>query len=225
MADESAKVDAYIENSPEFARPILQRLRKAVHRGCPKVEEVIKWGCPYFSHHGLMCGMAAFKGHVGFGFWRAKELDDPAGLFLTGTGAKASMCSAKFLSLKEVPTQKVLVDYIRRAKALNELAAEEKKQSKQAASKSKKKSSPTKKATGSRSKRKPVVVPKVPAELAVELKRNSAARKFYDSLAPGQKRDYLEWIIAAKRATTKTKRIETMISQLAEGKRLNWKYE
>ncbi|MGA7992112.1 MAG: DUF1801 domain-containing protein [Thermoanaerobaculia bacterium] len=65
------RVDAYIAHATQFARPILRRLRAAVHAGCPKGEETLKWGMPFFTLDGRnLCFMAAFKAHAGFGFWR-----------------------------------------------------------------------------------------------------------------------------------------------------------
>ena len=120
MAGSNKQVDQYIQDAPEFARPILEKIRKSFHKGCPDVEEAIKWGIPYFMHHGMLGGMAAFKKHVGFGFWRTNELPDPEQLFETGTGAKQSMCTAKVHDPKELPTQKILVEYVKRAAKLNE---------------------------------------------------------------------------------------------------------
>ena len=201
MANASKQVDDYIANAPDYAQPILKKIRTAFHKGCPGVEEAIKWGIPYFLHHGMLGGMAAFKKHVGFGFWRSSELDDPEQLFETGTGAKQSMCTAKVFDVKELPTQKVLVDYVKRAAKLNENGK------------------PTpKKASKNISTR-------VPADLADLLKKNKAAKTTYDALAPGQKRDYIEWITEAKRDATRQKRLKTTIEWLSEGKRRNWKYE
>ena len=61
MGTKDPRVDAYIEKSADFARPILSRLRKLVHQGCPQVEETIKWGAPFFMYRGVLCMMAAFK--------------------------------------------------------------------------------------------------------------------------------------------------------------------
>lgn len=36
------RVDAHIGTSAPFARPILTHIRKAVHAGCPDVEETMK---------------------------------------------------------------------------------------------------------------------------------------------------------------------------------------
>lgn len=206
MSGDSKRVDDYIGKAPNFAQPILEKLRKAVHKGCPEAVEEIKWGVPHFTHNGILCGMAFFKQHVSFGFWRSKELDDPAGLFETGTGKKASMCNAHFHSVKEVPTQKVLVDYVKRAARLN---AED--------SKAKKKSV--------KKKAKKKISVKVPVDLAALLKKNKRARETFENFAPSHKRDYVEWITEAKRETTRAKRLATTIEWLAEGKKRHWKYE
>ncbi|MEM9410128.1 MAG: YdeI/OmpD-associated family protein [Planctomycetota bacterium] len=195
------RVDQYIENSPEYAQPILSKIRKAFHKGCPEVEEAIKWGCPHFLHHGMLGGMASFKKHVSFGFWRSKELEDPEELFETGTGKKASMCNAHVHNLKELPTQKVLVDYVRRATILNQTSPSPKKAS-------------TKK-----------ISTEIPTDLADALKKNTKAKKTFESFAPSHKRDYIEWINEAKRKATREKRLATTIEWLSEGRRRNWKYE
>src|SRR6266516_3441575 len=70
MAKKDQRIDAYIAKSPEFARPILVRLRNLVHAGCPDVEETLKWGHPSFTYKGILCGIAAFKQHCTFGFWK-----------------------------------------------------------------------------------------------------------------------------------------------------------
>ncbi|MBW8884140.1 MAG: YdeI/OmpD-associated family protein [Planctomycetia bacterium] len=71
MGKKDLRVDAYIEKSADFAKPILKRLRKLIHAGCPQVEEAIKWGCPHFVHQGMLCSMATFKEHCTFGFWKS----------------------------------------------------------------------------------------------------------------------------------------------------------
>jgi len=69
------RVDAYIARQGEFARPILEHLRAAVHAACPEAEETMKWSMPHFVHKGeILAGMAAFKAHATFGFWRGKEV-------------------------------------------------------------------------------------------------------------------------------------------------------
>src|SRR5690349_21134759 len=61
MPTTDPRIDAYIAKSADFAKPILRHIRGLVHAGCPNVVETMKWSFPHFEHHGVMCGMAAFK--------------------------------------------------------------------------------------------------------------------------------------------------------------------
>ena len=70
MVTRDKRVDAYIENAAEFAQPILTELRARVHNSCPEVVETLKWRMPSFEYKGILCGMAAFKKHAVFGFWK-----------------------------------------------------------------------------------------------------------------------------------------------------------
>ena len=205
MAEPDPRVDAYIESAPAFARPLLERIRKAFHKGCPKVVETIKWGNPAFEHEGLLGSMGAFKKHVTYGFWRGKDLEDPEGLFKAVGGS--SMCASKPATLKELPTQAVLAGYVKRAAALNEALA--------AGTQSK----------GVTAKPKQRPAHRAPADLVAALKTNARAKATYDAFAPSHKREYVEWITEAKREATRQKRLATTIEWLAEGKRRNWKYE
>jgi uncharacterized protein YdeI (YjbR/CyaY-like superfamily) len=72
MPDTDPRVDAYIAKSADFARPILTHLRKVVHEAAPEIQETIKWRMPHFDYKGMVCGMAAFKEHCAFGFWKEK---------------------------------------------------------------------------------------------------------------------------------------------------------
>lgn len=74
MARKDARVDAYIERSADFAQPILRHLRDVVHAACPDVEETMKWSFPHFDYKGVMCSIAAFKGHCTLGFWSEREV-------------------------------------------------------------------------------------------------------------------------------------------------------
>src|SRR3954468_22615736 len=70
MPAKDKRVDAYIDQAPDFARPILTRIRETVHEACPECEETLKWGHPLFMYNGIMCGMAAFKEYCAFHFWK-----------------------------------------------------------------------------------------------------------------------------------------------------------
>ena len=110
MAKKDARVDAYIAESADFARPILRRLRKLVHQGCPGVVEEIKWGMPHFNYGGILCGMAAFKEHCAFGFWN-RALKIP--------GKEGAMGQFGCITaLSDLPGDAVILGYVRQAKEL-----------------------------------------------------------------------------------------------------------
>jgi uncharacterized protein YdeI (YjbR/CyaY-like superfamily) len=65
----------------------------------------------------------------------------------------------------------------------------------------------------------------VPADFRAELARAPRARGGFDALTPGRRREYLEWIVAAKRAETRQRRIARTLEQLSAGRSLHWKYQ
>lgn len=193
------RVDDYIAKSAEFARPILKHLRALVHEACPEAEETIKWSMPSFTHHGILCGMAAFKAHCTFGFWRRGLTDEIA---KTGVDADAAMGSlGRITSVKDLPSDKAMLGYIRKAAKLNEAGGP------------------------ARPKPKPKPALAVPADLAAALKKNAKAAKEFAGFSPSARREYIEWVTEAKRPETRQTRLKTTIQWVATGKRRNWKYE
>lgn len=57
----------------------------------------------------------------------------------------------------------------------------------------------------------------LPADLAVPLKKNKQAQKKFDALSFTNKKEYLEWVLTAKRADTRNKRILATIERLSQG--------
>jgi uncharacterized protein YdeI (YjbR/CyaY-like superfamily) len=111
------KVDAYIAKAAPFAQPILEYLRETVYKACPHAEEAIKWGMPIFETYGTnMCSMAAFKQYCSFGFWKGSLLEDKQGI-LDPESAMGSL--GKITSLKDLPSEKILISYLREADRLN----------------------------------------------------------------------------------------------------------
>jgi uncharacterized protein YdeI (YjbR/CyaY-like superfamily) len=201
MSDRTPEIDGYIARAPEYARPILTRLREAFHAGCPELEERLKWGMPSFEYKGLLGGMAAFKKHVTFGFWKSRLMEDFHRVF-TGE-PRASMMGARVESLAELPPKKVLVSYVKEAKRLNDEGVKEPK----------------------RARPKRTIRVAVPADLKAALARNAKAKAIFETFAPSHKRDYVEWLTEAKQAETRARRLRTALEWIAEGKRRNWKYE
>jgi uncharacterized protein YdeI (YjbR/CyaY-like superfamily) len=198
MGTRNARVDAYIAKSAEFARPILEHLREVVHAACPEVEEVMKWSFPNFEYKGLLCNMAAFKAHCAFGFWK-NELVVGDG----AAGEKAMGQFGKITKLSDLPSKKVLTGYIKKAMKLNDDGVK-------SPNRSKPKAAP-----------KPVVVPD---DLAAALRADDKARATFEKFPPSHQREYIEWITEAKTQATRTRRLETAVQWMAEGKPRNWKY-
>lgn len=192
------RVDAYIERAAPFAQPILAHVRALVHQACPRVEESIKWGMPHFSHAGaILCGMAGFKRHAAFGFRKHAQV--------VGEGEpREGMGSyGKIASLADLPPDPVLLAHIRRAVALNEDGG---------------KAPAVRKAVA-----KPP--PQAPADLVAALAQHPAAQATFDAFPPGCRREYIDWIVEARRPETRAKRLAQALEWMGAGKRRNWKYE
>ena len=59
----------------------------------------------------------------------------------------------------------------------------------------------------------------VPSELQQLFNKNKPAATFFESLAFTHRREYVEWIVSAKRAETKARRLETTMEKLIAGKK------
>jgi hypothetical protein len=194
MAKRDPRIDAYIRSAQPFARPILKRLRAIVHEGCPECHETLKWSMPSFLYKGILCGMAAFKQHATFGFWKHQAVVGPK----PGRGMGSFGC---LTSVKDLPPKRTLLTLIRKAKQLNDEGV----------------GSPI----AARKKRPPLPVPHY---FRLALHKNAKARAAFEAFPPSHRRAYLEWIIEARRPETREKRIATTLAWLAQGKARNWKY-
>jgi uncharacterized protein YdeI (YjbR/CyaY-like superfamily) len=191
------RIDDYIAARAEFARPILEHLRSAVHAACPEVEETLKWGMPHFLYKGqMLAGMAAFKAHATFGFRRGKEVVGE-----TAAEREAMGQFGRLTSVDDLPKPEVLAQLIREAMALTDAG-----------------SKPARGKTA-----KPPV--EVPEELRRALDASPAATAAFDGFSESCRREYAQWVSEAKRQETRDKRVAQAVEWIAQGKRRNWKYE
>jgi len=58
---------------------------------------------------------------------------------------------------------------------------------------------------------------RVPEDLEKALKKNKAARELYESLAYSHRKEYVEWIVTAKREETRAERVKGTIEKLQKG--------
>jgi uncharacterized protein YdeI (YjbR/CyaY-like superfamily) len=200
------RVDAYIAKSAEFARPILEHIRKLIHKACPGAQETMKWSFPVFDYNGaILCNMAGFKQHCSLGFWKAPLMKDPEGI-LHVKDRKAMGHFDRITSLTDLPSDKIMISYIKQAATLNE--ADSKGVIPKVA----------------RTKAAPKAELPIPPGLAAALKKNKAARQAFDGFPPSHRREYISWILEAKTEETRERRIEKALEQIEEKKSLNWKY-
>lgn len=199
MGKKDKRIDAYIAKAQPFAQPVLKHIRELVHKACPETEETMKWSFPHFDYKGsMMCSMAAFKQHAVFSFWKGSIMKDPDNV-LNSKDAMGHF--GRITGLKDLPPDKVVIKYIKEAAKLND--------------------------DGITIKARPVEKKKlvVPAYFTKELKKNKKALKTFDDFSYSHRKEYVEWITEAKTEETRTRRINTAIEWLAEGKGRHWKYE
>jgi uncharacterized protein YdeI (YjbR/CyaY-like superfamily) len=200
MGTKDPRVDAYIEKSAAFARPVLKRLRKVIHAGCPGVEETMKWSFPHFMYGGgILCSMAAFKEHCTFGFWKGSLMKS---LAATKKSDQTMGQYGRMTSLNDLPDDEIIVEQVREAAKLN--------------------ADGVKVARPKRAAKKPL---KAPAYFTAALKGNPKAFATFQNFRPSHQREYVEWVTEAKTEATRQKRLATAIEWLAEGKSRHWKYE
>jgi uncharacterized protein YdeI (YjbR/CyaY-like superfamily) len=158
----------------------------------------MKWSCPHFIYKGMLCSMAAFKEHCAFGFWKGSLIVDSGGSEVE----KAMGQFGRITALSDLPSRKVLKSYIKSAMKLNDEGVK----------------------APARSKPETPKEVVVPDDLARALGANKEALDSFEKFSPSHKREYIAWITEAKTEATRTRRLETAIQWMAEGKPRNWKY-
>ena len=189
------RIDAYIAGRAAFARPILKHLRATVHGACPEVEEAIKWSSPHFVYRDRPLCMMA-------AFKAHAVFGFWKGELVTGTDRDAMGQFGRLASLADLPDEAILAGLIRKAMAITDSGEPAKRPLKHP---------------------KPSVEP--PEDLREALAGNAAAARTFAGFPEGQRRDYVDWIVEAKRPETRARRLAQAVEWLAEGKRRNWKYE
>jgi len=190
------RIDAYIAKARPFAQPILRRIRAAVHAGCPDVTETIKWSVPAFDYKGPLAGMAAFKAHCVFGFWKGPLMKTAP----KGKDRRPKGEFGRFETIDDLPGEAALVRMVKEAVSLNDTGVK----------------------LPRTAKAKPPLA--APPDMLAAIKKNKKAQQAYEAFSPSHRREYIEWITQAKTDDTRARRIATAVEWLSEGKSRNWKY-
>lgn len=191
------RIDAYIDRQADFAKPILRHLREVVHTACPDCEEAVKWSSPHFMYKGeMLAGMAAFKQHATFGFWRGSLVVGEGNEQMSGMGQ-----FGRLTSIDDLPPRSELQALVHKAMKLTDEGV---------------------KPPRDKHRKEPFTVPQ---DMRAALDANQAAAATFDAFPPSAQREYVEWVTESKRDETRSKRLAQSVEWLAEGKRRNWKYE
>ena len=201
MATKNPSFDAYIAKARPFAQPILKKLRALVHKAVPDVTEEMKWSSPHFAYKGMFCGMAAFKQHCIFGFWKHSLLPQ---IDLKNGDAALGAFRSKITSIDDLPSDAAIIKLLKAAKKLNDDDVK----------------MPKRKVTPVKDR-----VVTVPPAFMKAIKSNKKAHATFEAFPYSKKKDYVEWITEAKTDETRDKRTKTAVEWMSEGKARHWKYE
>lgn len=201
MEKHSAKVDEYIEKSPDFAKPILDYLREIIHEACPDAEEAIKWKFPTFMYKGkILCFITAFKQYCSLGFWLHQEMKTLQEIE-TNTEKSSMFSLGKITRLEDLPSQPQLKRAIKEAMELTDMGVM------------------MKKAPPSR------IEMEIPDYFQSALNAQPKAKEIFEKASPSFRKEYIAWLTEAKTEATRNKRLEQSLEWIAEGKGRNWKYQ
>lgn len=194
------KVDQYIADAEDFAKPILSFWRTLVHTHCPEVVEAIKWGIPHFDYKGdFMCVMASYKNHCSFSFIKAELMQAPK-LRDSKQLKPIQRYLGKITKMEDLPDQDEFISFLKEAMQLNEQGI---------------------KLVMPKSD-KPAVL-ETPDYLNARLDQEPVAKQIFESKSNSFRKEYIIWITDAKTDETRNKRIDEAIGWIAEGKSRFWK--
>ncbi|MET3034816.1 YdeI/OmpD-associated family protein [Chryseobacterium sp. NRRL B-14859] len=201
MEKYNSKVDIYIEESQDFAKPILRYLREMIHEVCPDAEETLKWKFPTFMYKGkILCSITAFKQYCSLGFWLHQEMKTIREI--ETTAEKSSMFSlGKVTRIEDLPSQPQLKKAIKEAMELTDMGV------------IMKKTAPSKTEI------------EVPDYFQSALENQPKALEIFEKASPSFRKEYISWITEAKTEATRNKRLEQSLEWITEGKGRNWKYQ
>lgn len=184
-------------NREELWTKEIQVLQTIIEKTC--LEPATKWGTRVYTHRGKnVVGTIGFKNHFCLWFYNGVFLSDPLKVLINAQEGKTkSMRQWRFESLGEIDETKIL-NYLREA-IQNEEAGKVWKSAKSADL-------------------------EIPSLLLEKLKQDESLKLAFDALTPFKQKEYVEYLVTAKREATQLTRIEKIIPLIKEGIGLNDKY-
>ena len=156
------------------------------------LKEECKWGKPCYTMNGKnVVILEGFKEYCALGFFQGALLQDPKKL-LAQLGQVQAARVMKFTRVQEITAKASIIKaYVREA-----MAAE---------------------AAGMKVEKKPAQFP-VPEELKEKFRNDPRFKRAFEALTPGRQRGYLYHFSGAKRAETRTARIEKAMPAIFAGR-------
>lgn len=190
-------VEAYLQSFPEWEEKLCVLQRIVLENSA--IEETVKWSIPVYTVNGKnVLGLSAFKSHVGLWFFQGALLKDEANVLVNAQEGKTqAMRHWKFFMEDAIP-EDLIKTYV-------DEAVQNQKEGK-------------------------VVIMKksaameLPELLKAALEANTALKTAFEGLSNYKQKEYVEYIVTAKRAATKESRLTKIIPMILEGKGLNDKY-
>ena len=189
-------VDEYIDKAEQW-QPELTRLREILNS--TGLEETVKWGAPCYTHDGKnVVGIAGFKNYFGLWFHQGALLADAEGVLINAQeGRTKALRQWRFESKKDIKVRTIKA-YVK--ESIEQISAG--------------------KSIGA-DRNKPLTIPPL---LKQALTKNKTAKKAFDELTKGKRREYADYISEAKRDETKEKRLAKILPMIEAGKGLHDRY-
>ena len=193
--DAASLIDEGISQMEPFAQKICKKLRKIILSADPELIEDWKWGPNYYLN-GMVCGFWGFKKHTTLVFFQGSLLKDKKKILQQNPGNMHNR-HIKFTDVKEID-EDVVLEYLFEAIDNNKKGIKI-----------------------TEAKDKTVVIPD-------DVKKSFKTAKvltYFESLAYSHRKEYMMWIVDAKKEETRLKRISQAIDKLASKDMMHDKYK
>ncbi|MEO9964411.1 MAG: YdeI/OmpD-associated family protein [Reichenbachiella sp.] len=189
-------INTYLNSVSVEQKPMLELIRNTITDVDDRIQEDWKWNAPCFNFKGLICWFVGFKHHVGLNFFKGALINDSYQAFVEDKKDTKGNRMIHYKTLSDIDPN-IIQDYVKQAILLNEKNIKIQIE-------------------------KPELI--LPEYFKIALEENEQANKVFVGFTEAQQRDYIEWLVDAKREETRNKRMVQAIEWIAEGKTRNWKY-
>jgi len=192
-------ISEFIDSKPEWKEPL--EILRELFESTP-LKGVIKWGMPVYSWDNRnVAGFNAFKSYTGIWFFQGVFLEDTQKKLVSAQGGVTrAQRQWRFGSTDEIlQSRDLILEYLeeatRNARQGREIKPERRK------------------------------TRDIPEAFRKAILADSELKKKFLDLTPAKKREYLDYILEAKREETRQKRLERIRPMILRGEGLNDRYQ